>query len=122
MTKNHRRQLNKLLAEACRVRDGYRCMRCGRTTMLNTSHIYPVGTHQKMRYDLDNVLTLCYPCHFHWWHRNPIEAHEWLEKILPKSRLAYLKDRANSIIRKPLKYADIRKQLQRAIAEHSRDQ
>ncbi len=33
---------------------------------------------------MDNVKTLCYPCHINWWHKNPLEAAEWFEKTYPE--------------------------------------
>lgn len=44
-----------------------------------------------MEYDPDNVKALCFFCHIRWWHKNPIEAHEWLQEILPAKRLSRLK-------------------------------
>lgn len=44
-----------------------------------------------MEFDLDNVKTLCYRCHLHWWHKNPVEAKEWLDQTLTEKRLMALK-------------------------------
>lgn len=32
---------------------------------------------------------LCYHCHLHWWHKNPVEAGLWFQKTYPE-RWAYL--------------------------------
>lgn len=50
-----------------------------------------------MEHDEWNVKLLCSGCHIFWWHKSPIEAWEWLRETLPKERLGYLKQRANSI-------------------------
>lgn len=34
---------------------------------------------------------LCVGCHLFWWHRNPIEAHEWLKTAIPVDRQKKLK-------------------------------
>ena len=83
--------LDTLLREACFARDGYKCIRCGKTERLAPSHIYPKGRYRKMRWILDNVLTMCFGCHIHFWHKNPIEAHEWLQTAIPKERLDKLR-------------------------------
>jgi len=31
-----------------------------------------------MRFDLDNIIALCYFCHIHWWHREILGAAEWI--------------------------------------------
>ena len=82
--------LKKLRAKACFTRDGYACVRCGRTDTLAPSHIYPQGRYPRMKWLLVNMLTLCYACHIHWWHKNPIAAAQWVKTILPKSRIDYL--------------------------------
>lgn len=96
MTKGQKSKLNKLLAEACRLRDGYKCLRCGKTSVLQTSHIYPKGKHRRLEYDLDNVKTLCSGCHLFWWHRSPVEAWEWLSTTISPARLQRLKKVSNS--------------------------
>lgn len=74
--------LRKLQHEACVLRDK-KCCKCGRTQKLQASHVYPKGTHRSMEYDLDNVKTLCYCCHIHWWHKNPIESATWFNEKYP---------------------------------------
>lgn len=73
------------------LRDGERCLKCGKKDKLQTSHIYPKGRHRTMEYDLDNVKTLCNACHLYWWHKNPIEANSWLVERIPERRLKRLK-------------------------------
>ena len=82
MTKSQRIKLRELLRETVLTRDKGCCRRCGNTMQLAPSHIYPKGKYPRMEFDLDNVLTLCYRCHIIWWHKNPIEACEWINSIL----------------------------------------
>lgn len=45
-------------------RDGYSCRECGATkTYLNAHHIRGWAAFPDLRYELDNGLTLCQPCH-----------------------------------------------------------
>lgn len=60
------------------------------------SHIYPKGRYRNVEYDPRNVKALCYACHLHFWHKNPIEAHEWLKTVRTASELETLKLAANS--------------------------
>jgi hypothetical protein len=36
-----------------------------------------------MEFVSGNIIALCYACHIHFWHKNPIEAHDWLKQKLP---------------------------------------
>ena len=38
-----------------------------------------------LRYNEKNCITLCYHCHFNWWHSNPIEAGEWFKTKFPEN-------------------------------------
>lgn len=118
MTKSQTRELDKLLREACFARDGHKCLKCGRTDQLAPSHIYPKGTYKKMRHDLDNVKTLCFQHHIHWWHKNPIEAWEWLQATLPKERLARLKLMAQTTFKGKEDVAAIRLYLRAMIKKY----
>ena len=104
MTKYQKNKLKKLLSEACLARDKNRCLKCGGVKTLCASHIYPKGTHRKMEFDLDNVITLCYRHHIHWWHKHPIEAAEWIKITIPKARYERLKLRSQVIDKTPLDY------------------
>lgn len=75
-------------------RDGNKCLKCGRTENLQLSHIYPKGKYRKMEHDLLNLKILCYACHFHFWHKHPLEASEWLKSVLPSERIQYLKEQS----------------------------
>lgn len=119
MTKYQKAKLEKLLHEACVLRDGGKCVRCGRTTTLQASHIYPKGTYQRMRYLLINLKTLCYRCHLFFWHKHPVAAAEWLKTALPAKRLKKLKELSQQTL-PPLNYEEIKKTLEKEIAKHKR--
>ena len=71
-----------------RARDK-RCLRCGSLDNLQASHSIPVSHGNRLRYDGQNVITLCFHCHLSWWHKNPIEAGEWFKSRFPE-RYKYL--------------------------------
>lgn len=122
MTKHQKNILEKLLHQACVLRDGERCLKCGRRDRLSASHIYPKGRYQKMRFDLDNVKSLCFQCHMAFWHKDIEEAHEWLHQTLDKKRLDRLKLRSLVNDTKPLDYNAIKLYLTNEIKKYGRNQ
>lgn len=91
------KQKKKLLEIAkayVRQRDG-RCMMegangraCGGA--LQASHIFPEGIYHSMKFDPENIIAACYGHHIGWWHKNPLEAHNWLQKHIGQARYEYL--------------------------------
>ncbi len=63
------------------ARDGYRCRRCGGgkrgARSLHAHHITPWAGNEARRFDLDNAVTLCRPCH-QSVHSKANAAREWL--------------------------------------------
>lgn len=88
--------IKELLREIVLRRYGERCLRCGRKEGIQMSHIYSVGAYKKLEYDEDNIKPLCIRCHLYWWHKNPMDAKDWIETVIPKERLQRLKLRAQS--------------------------
>ena len=64
-------------------RDGHRCVRCGGSRKLQAAHLKTKGRYGRIRFELLNVITLCEACHIFWWHRETLEAAEWLEQKYP---------------------------------------
>ena len=95
MTKSQKAALNKLLREYVSLRDGESCLRCKKTERLQISHVYPRGRYKRMTFEPDNIKLLCYACHLTWWHKAPVEAHEWLQTVLTPQRLNRLKLMSN---------------------------
>lgn len=85
--KSPKRKLNQavdlLIKEQVLERDGHACVRCGKTQGLAASHILPKGRYPRLRFELLNLLTMCTGCHIFWWHKNPIEAKQWLDAKYP---------------------------------------
>ena len=92
MTKSEKKTIEKLIREYVFLRDGTACLRCHKTdATLAMSHVYPKGRYRNMELEVDNIKPLCYACHICFFHKNPIEAHEWLQTAIPKQRLDRLK-------------------------------
>ena len=70
-----------------------------------------------MQFDVNNVKALCLGCHLYWWHKHPIEAKEWAEKTLGRTRLNKLKKQANNINKTLWNYEDIKHDLEKLIME-----
>lgn len=91
------KELDAMLRQIVLIRDGNRCRKCGiekrvgRGRGLEAAHIFPKGQYPGLRYELGNVLTLCHKDHFFWWHKNPIEAHDWARRELGTDTLASLR-------------------------------
>jgi len=83
MTKHQNKKIKALLHAACRVRDGERCVRCGKQTYLQLSHVKSEGAWPRLKYELDNVKLLCNACHLFWWHKDVTEATDWFRKKFP---------------------------------------
>lgn len=120
MTKSQKKTLQPLFREVCFARDGYKCVRCGREDTLAPSHIYPKGHYRRLEFDPDNVVTFCFYHHIMWWHKNPIEAHEWLETTIDKKRLSNLKMRANTIDKTPIDYKLLVVELKHLLAKYTK--
>lgn len=79
------------------LRDHARCRVCGREKRpgsagaIYAAHILPKGQYPALRYELLNVLAMCYYHHMEWWHKNPTEAWEWLTTELGEGAVARLR-------------------------------
>ena len=88
-----KKKIDKLFSWIVRSK-GY-CVKCNKTERLNAAHIFP-RTNLAVRWDFNNVLALCYHCHFHWAHKNPIMFTEFVKDYLGKYRYARLKQQAKA--------------------------
>jgi hypothetical protein len=74
-------KLDVLFSKVVRTRDG-KCLRCDKKDTLQCAHIAS-RRHLAGRWDEHNAITLCYACHIHWAHKEPIEFSEWLKVTHP---------------------------------------
>ena len=111
MTLKQRAELDALLRRALMLRVGAyefengdwigTCERCRCQRKLFTSHIEPKGRVPHLRWDLANVVALCYVCHIHWWHKAPREAEAWITAHLGGHAREHLALRARTGRGKP---------------------
>ena len=97
-------KLEKIVKKIIKERDEYTCQKCGKIVQgsnCHASHIIPVSRSGRLEFDIVNIKVLCMRCHLYWYHRNPIEAAEWVKKKFPK-RLEYLQERLLEPVR-PIK-------------------
>ena len=78
-----KKKVDLVFKKFIRLRDG-KCLRCGTTQALHASHTIPVSHGNRLRYDEENVITLCFHCHKAWWHAYPTESGKWFKKTFPK--------------------------------------
>ena len=91
------KKLDKLVSQIVRLRGV--CARCGKGAeqiTLQCAHIYG-RRNLSVRFDQENCLALCYACHFHWAHREPILFTEFVQEYLGEERYTSLKHKARSI-------------------------
>lgn len=77
---------------ASRARDRNQCVWCGSRLKLNTAHVIPKRNKHALRWDMLNVMQLCYRCHLERWHKDPLEAAAWFRSEYP-DRAGYLEAR-----------------------------
>jgi len=90
------KKLDALIREICFLRDHGRCQwNCGKTEKLAPHHIKPKGRYTRMRWEIDNVLTLCYQHHLGngGAHLDGTTFTEWFNITWP-DRAVYLRRRA----------------------------
>ncbi|MDI6820951.1 MAG: hypothetical protein QMD65_02105 [Patescibacteria group bacterium] len=90
-----KKELKRLSHEFVRKRDK-RCQAKGIDGRkcwgyLSASHIYPEGTYKNIQFELLNMIGLCHWHHIYFWHKNPIEAGEWVKKYLGDEKYEALK-------------------------------
>lgn len=98
MPKSKRGKLVKKLDETVKAivkaRDGDNCQKCGKYitgSNKHASHVIPVSAGNKLRWEPQNMKVLCFHCHIHWWHKNPMESAKWFEETFPE-RWEYLQE------------------------------
>ena len=82
----------KVAKEIVRIRDKLICQRCWSTKTPQCSHILSDWKDTRMSVDPDNMKILCYSCHIHWRHKEPLKAYEWFIEKFPW-RYEMLKER-----------------------------
>ena len=50
-------------SQQVRIRDGFRCLNCGRHGSVDVHHVMPYARHEELRYEKSNMVCLCRRCH-----------------------------------------------------------
>lgn len=92
------KKLDAITTKLVMHRDNRTCVKCGKKDLqLNTSHV--VGrTLLHLRWNLNNVMCLCFYCHLRWWHEKPLEAADWFRETFPE-RNKYLEEHKIGVIK-----------------------
>src|SRR5690349_15956172 len=79
-----KQQLDLIIREQMLERDGHACLRCKKSNVvLQAAHVHSKGKYQRLRFELDNLLTLCIGCHLYWAHKEPLEFADWFRANWP---------------------------------------
>ena len=68
---------DKLWSKAVRENYNDRCVKCGGKA--TASHHIESRIHKNTRWDIPNGVSVCYPCHIHYFHGKPAESMRWLK-------------------------------------------
>lgn len=103
---------DRLAARLVKDRAGWKCERCGKQNppKLDWAHIFP-RRHHNARWDLDNALALCRPCHTYTGN-HPATFTSWLMDWKGRDWLEALERKANCDWNKS--YADVLASLEEA--------
>ena len=81
--------LDRLASEVAYQRAGNQCEKCGRSAK-SAHHIFS-RRYVSTRWNPDNLLNICYPCHIHWFHSRIEEARDWLIQRMGEKKYNLLK-------------------------------
>jgi len=76
-------EADQLVRKLVLARDGYACVRCNKSSVLQAAHILPKGHYPRMRFELLNVLSLDVGCHLFFAHKDPTGFTAWLGEKYP---------------------------------------
>ena len=84
--------LDKLASEVTYQRAGFQCEKCGKPAK-SAHHVFS-RRYIVTRWNPDNLLNLCYSCHFHFFHSRVEEARDWLIRRMGEAKYQKLKIQA----------------------------
>lgn len=92
-----KKELDRLASQQARQRDSYICKRCGVVhKAVHAAHIFS-RSNLATRWDLENIITLCYFCHIMWSHRQPLEFAEWIKEKIGVKKYNKLRKKSQSV-------------------------
>ena len=84
--------LDGLASEVTYERADFKCEKCGRPAK-SAHHVFS-RRYGATRFNPDNLLNLCYPCHMHFFHSKIEEARDWLIQRMGEAKYFKLKIQA----------------------------
>lgn len=77
----------EMAKKIAKIRDNYTCRRCWKTkkqwASIHWSHIICEKRDHRLAGNPDNIVALCYSCHFNFRHKHPVEAYKRLDSYSP---------------------------------------
>lgn len=89
MSRNHERIKNnprwKAARAACLDRDDHACVVCGSEDQLEVDHIIELAEDDLLAFELENLQTLCRPCHIEKTRQKPgLIRNAWINPRFPE--------------------------------------
>lgn len=94
------KSLDKAWSLYVRTRDPV-CKKCGGSGAVSPHHAFG-RRHLATRWDVENGVGLCFPCHIHWAHRDPGGFTEWFRSHVGEDQYNRLREIHNQVY-KPTK-------------------
>lgn len=94
------KKLDEMWSNLVKIRDEGRCVKCGKTSYLNSHHIFS-RSKKSTRWYLPNGITLCSGCHVlsstFSAHKTPAEFIEWIKELKGEEWYNELRLKANTV-------------------------
>jgi len=84
---SYQKKADAIWSEVIKIRDGYRCVLCGKTENLNSHHIIHKSRGKAVRYEILNGVCLCAGCHNFKIHKGDFLANKRLVEIVGSERI-----------------------------------
>ena len=100
--KSNRKKIEAELDRVCSQLTLHRdkmCKRCGSTRILAAHHCFG-RRHMSVRWDLDNLICLCWPCHRNFAHGDPLGFATWFEQLVGGTQYAKLSLKAHMVAKR----------------------
>ena len=73
------------------------CQKCHGAGHISPHHAFG-RRHHATRWDVDNGIGLCFPCHIHWAHRDPSGFTEWFRSKVGEEKYNKLREKHLEIV------------------------
>ena len=109
-----KKQCDELFSKIIRLRDK-KCLKCGTNKNLQVAHLIS-RKNLAHRWDENSAITLCYACHLYWYHKEPIEAAEWLKRLFPNFYDYVIKHKGDLVLTN-INYLELKEKLSKRLNE-----